>query len=157
MRYKVISPYTPEDAVKMILNALRQINAKVESVTSKSLMAKIKTGFMTSVPIQVSFRETPYGSIIEFAIPTLLEDQLVDETFFGERVAYIGQREKVEKVKIKIGELKACIDGLDEEEARNIFDLHTRVTLLNECPHCGSNVRKGFRCAYCNSLMIKFG
>jgi len=152
---RIITPYAPEDSVKKMLDILRQMNAKVESVTNRTLKAKVKIGFMASISIQANLIETPFGSMIEFAIPNLLEDQLVDEVFFGDRVMSVGQKEKMEKIRLKIEELKTCVDGLSEEEVRNTFGLHTSVKFLAECPRCGSNVRKGFRCAYCNSSMVK--
>lgn len=156
MTHIVLTPYVPEDAIKKMLNTLRQMNAKVDFVRDRSIKAKIKIGFMKSILIQANLMETPFGSIVEFMIPDFYEEQLVDEVFFGNRAVAVGQREKTDKIESIIKELKASIDGLDEEEARRNFGLHTRVKFLTRCPHCGSNVRKGFKCAYCNYLMVEF-
>lgn len=154
MIYTILSPYTPEDSVKKMMNALRQVNAKIESLTDKSLKMKIKIGFMTSISVQVNFIEMPYGSIIRFTIPE--EENLVDKVFFDEETAYMAQRERIERIKLKIEELKASVDGLYEEEVGRIFNINTNIKFLNRCPNCGSSLRKGFRCAYCNSLMVDF-
>jgi len=156
MIFKVVTLHTPEDAVRKMLEALRQTNAKIESTMNRSLKAKIKIGFMTSVSIQANLTETPYGSIIEFTVPDLFEDQLVDEVFFGDRTASVSEMEKMEKIKLNINNLKASVDGLDEEEAKGMIGLRRSVKFLSECPHCGSSVRKGFKCAYCNRLMVEF-
>jgi len=156
MIYKIVTSYTPEDAVRKMSDRLGQMNAKIESITDRSIKARIKVGFMTTTSIQITLTETPYGSIIEFAIPNFFEEQLVDETFFGKEAATVSQTEKKEKIRLKIHELKASVDGLNEEEATNIINLRTNVKFLSECPHCGSSTRKGFRCAYCNRLMVKF-
>ncbi|MBS7606146.1 hypothetical protein KEJ31_07635 [Candidatus Bathyarchaeota archaeon] len=154
MIYTILSPYTPEDSVKKMVNALRQVNAKIESLTDRSLRIKVKIGFMTSISVQVNFIEMPYGSIIRFVIPE--EENLVDKVFFDEETAYMAQRERMERIKLKIEELKASVDGLNEEEVKRIFNINMNIKFLTRCPHCGSSLRKGFRCAYCNSIMVDF-
>src|SRR3990170_5891740 len=116
MIYKALSPYTPEDAINKMLTTLREMDAKIEYTSDRAIKAKIKLGFMSSASIQANFIEIPYGSVIEFTIPNLSEDQLVDEAFFGERVAAIGQIEKGNKVMLRINDLKARVDAVDEEE-----------------------------------------
>jgi hypothetical protein len=156
MIHNAITPYTPEDALRKMADTLKQMNGKIESSTNRSVKAKIKIGFMSTISIQANVTETPFGSIVEFTVPEVLQEQLVDDVFFGNKVAGVSQTEKMEKIRLKIDELKANIDGLDKEEARRVLGFNTRVKFLANCPNCNSPNRKGFRCANCNHLMVEF-
>jgi len=153
--YKLLSPYPPDDTFRKLLATLNQMKAKVKVTTNRFMSAKIKIGFMSSILVHISIVETPYGSIVEFTTPELNSERIVDETFFGEDVASISYQEKKAKIKEKILLLKTSIDGLQEEDIQRVVNLSTKVKILQKCPNCGANKRKGFRCAYCNTLMIK--
>jgi hypothetical protein len=153
--FKVLTPYPPEETIRKMADMLRQTNAKTESMTNRSLKATIKIGLMSNISISANVTETPFGSTVEFTIPDAMEEQLVDSVFFGDKTARISQNQRVERIVAKINELKTSIDALDEEEARHLFGYDAKLKFLDKCRNCGSNNRKGFRCAYCNSLMVE--
>jgi hypothetical protein len=156
MIYKILTPYDPKESTKRISSYLSEIKAKVKVATSKSIVAKLKLGFMSSVSIQVNFTETPFGSIVRITPLDLSYERDVDDVFFGNQVASSSQNNKLRKVGLIIGDLKASIDGLDESEAKHTIGLRTQARFLSTCPKCGANARQGFRCRYCDALMVEF-
>ena len=88
--------------------------------------------------------------------PNVEYESMYDEVYFNKDVVEWTKEEKVGKIMPLVQEIVALIDGMNKNDLREIGEDFNRIRFLMQCPNCGSRIRKGFRCAYCGALMIKY-